>query len=66
MVQQFGFKDEIELEVTKDGLLIRAIRMPRERWEDSFREMHRTGNDQLLDKADAHTETGWDRTEWTW
>ena len=66
IIQQCGFGDEIEVEVKKDGLMIKAVKKPREGWEDSFREMHKNGDDRLLDEVDAHTETDWDQTEWTW
>ena len=66
VIQQCGLGEEIELEVKKEGLLVKPVRQLREGWEESFRQMHENGDDVLLDEKDAHAETDWDRTEWTW
>jgi len=47
-------------------LLSRPIEKPRAGWDQAFRNMHRRGDDRLLDESEAHAETEWDRAEWTW
>lgn len=66
IIQQCGLGDEIELEVKRDHLVVRPLRQVRAGWEEAFRKMHERGDDRLLDEQDAHTETEWDRSEWTW
>jgi len=66
VLEQTGLTDEIELEVKKDHLVIRPARRPRAGWDAAFKRAGAPANDQLLDEADAHTETESDRTEWTW
>jgi antitoxin MazE len=66
VIEQAGLTDEIELEVKKGQLVIRSAKKPREGWDEGFKKAGAPGNDELLDEADAHTESEWDRTEWTW
>jgi antitoxin MazE len=63
VLEQTGLKDEVEMEVRGEELVIRAARKPREGWEESFREMAARGDDKLLDPT---TPTEWDETEWQW
>lgn len=66
ILDQCGLKDDIELDVKRGHLIIRPAHKTREGWAEAFCRMHEAGDDQLLDEADAHAQTEWDRTEWTW
>jgi antitoxin MazE len=55
---------EIEVTPTDEGLLLRAVRHPREGWEEHFAAMAEAGDDALLDES-VQTST-WDEREWTW
>ncbi len=55
---------EIELESTEDGILLRLPRHPRAGWGAKFAQMAAAGDDALLD--DIVQTSSWDETEWTW
>jgi antitoxin MazE len=55
---------EIEVTPTDDGLLLRAVRHPREGWEEQFAAMAEAGDDVLLDETPQTS--SWDEREWTW
>ena len=44
----------------------RPAKKPREGWEEAFKQMHESGDDKLVDEADAHAETELDHGEWKW
>jgi antitoxin MazE len=48
-----GLNGEVELQIQKDGLLVRPARKPRAGWEAAFREMARRGDDALIDLGDS-------------
>ena len=64
IIEQCGFRDQVELSVDGDALVIRPARAGREGWEESFRAMAAQGDDALLD-AEA-TASDWDNVEWEW
>ena len=66
VIEQCSLGDEIELVVKRDHLIVKSAKRPREGWEEAFKQMHENGDDQILDEADAHTETEVDRQEWKW
>jgi antitoxin MazE len=63
VLEQTGLRDEVELDVQDDRLVIRRARRPRQGWEQAFRRMHEQGEDVLLD---PETPTRWDESEWEW
>ncbi|NOQ47201.1 MAG: AbrB/MazE/SpoVT family DNA-binding domain-containing protein [Desulfobulbaceae bacterium] len=63
ILEQCGFKNEVELEVHNHELVIRLPRNPRDNWENAFKKMAANGDDRLLDYA---TMTQWDEEEWEW
>jgi antitoxin MazE len=65
LIEQCGFKDEVELTVHHRELVIRAPSHPREGWAGAFARMHECGDDELLDRV-AEPETTWDEEEWEW
>lgn len=65
LLEQCRLRDEVELEVVDDHLVVRPATKPRSGWEDAFREMHEQGDDTLLDKESLSL-TQWDKTEWQW
>lgn len=66
LIEQAGLTSELELEIKGGCLLVRPVKKLRAGWEEAFRKMHENGDDRLLDESDAHAETTWDKTEWTW
>ena len=65
LLDQLGLKDDIELEVQGDQLMLRPARRPRQGWDAQFRQMAEHNDDELLDKNDR-SGSSWDDEEWTW
>ncbi len=65
LLQQTGLRDEVEIEVQGEGLLIRAIDHPRAGWDEAFALMALQGDDALLDEGEL-VPTRWDEEEWEW
>jgi antitoxin MazE len=63
-IEQYGLRDDIELDLRADSLVIRPVRAPRKGWDDAFARMRRRGDDQIVADVDNTTEFG--RKEWTW
>ena len=66
LLQQCHLEDEVELQVRDGCLVIRPARAPRAGWDAAFAAMARSGEDQLLDTEQAHTQTAWERRSWKW
>lgn len=65
LLERCHLRDEVEIEVVDEHLVVRPTTKPRRGWEDAFREMHERGDDALLDR-EALSPTQWDKTEWQW
>jgi antitoxin MazE len=65
VLEQTQLKGEVELEVSGQQILIRAVTKPRHDWGRKFRIMAEKGDDKLLDRA-AVGLTSWDKEEWQW
>jgi antitoxin MazE len=65
LLDQVGLKNDIEVEVHDDHLVLRAARRPREGWDEQFRHMAEHDEDELLDK-NVRSGSSWDEEEWTW
>jgi len=63
ILEQCGIKDEVELEIENDRLIVRPARQPRSGWSEAFVEMSKRGDDSLLDEE---TVSCWDESEWRW
>jgi antitoxin MazE len=63
LLEQAGLKDEVELKVEGDKLIIHSVHATRQGWEAQFKAMAEHGDDRLLDDT---TSTRWDEQEWTW
>ena len=63
VIEQYGLGPEIEFDMQKDALVIRAVHSPRKGWDDAFAKMRRRGDDKLLD---VEKSSQWDRKAWRW
>ena len=63
LLEQLGLEDEVQLEATKNSLIIRPSHAARFNWAKSFHDMAKSGDDKLLDD---YTPTSWDNEEWEW
>jgi antitoxin MazE len=64
LIERTGLKEEVEIEVEGNQLVIRSVAGPRAGWAEAFQAMAREGDDVLPDP-----ETGtsrWDKEEWHW
>jgi antitoxin MazE len=66
VIDQYALEGEVELEMKKDHIVVRASRRPREGWEEAFARMAAEGDDTLLDEKSVHAETEWERAGWRW
>ena len=62
LLKQFDFNDQVDLEIEKEGIVIRPVKSkPREGWDSAFKLMHERKEDILLidEKTDFDIE-GWE------
>jgi antitoxin MazE len=62
ILDQCGFKNEVEMEIHNQELILKPSKRVRENWAESFQKMAQSGNDTLLDCV----ETEWAEREWEW
>ena len=65
VMEQCGFADEVEMEIKRGVLLLRAPHTAREGWEEAFKRMAEQGDDMLED-IHGGVESEWDEEEWEW
>jgi len=63
LLEQAGLEDEVQLEVTEDGLHIKAASAPRLGWAEAADELVHRGEGGLLD---PETPTRFDQENWQW
>ena len=65
ILEQCGFKGEVELIVRDHDLVVRSAKTPRSGWDEAFGRMAEKGDDKLFD-TDSMISTKWDEEEWEW
>jgi len=65
VLRECRLEGEVEIQIHKDGLLIRPAVAPREGWAEAFERMAKAGDDRLLDEG-RWGETTWERRDWRW
>ena len=63
MLEEAGLEDEVEIEVSPEGIRIRPTRTPREGWAVAAAELAERGGDAHLDPV---TPTAFDEVDWEW
>lgn len=48
LLERYDIKDKVELILEKGRIIIKPVSTPRQGWEESFKEMHANGDDELL------------------
>jgi antitoxin MazE len=48
ILEKYNIKDKVELILEKDQIVLRPIESPRKDWEEKFKKMAESGDDQLL------------------
>ena len=64
LLEQSELGDEVELKVSKEQIIIRPVRKPRQGWEEAFQKMAKQGKDQLLDKEELPYQSSWEQYDW--
>ena len=64
LIERTGLKEEVEIEVEGNQLVIRSVAGPRAGWAEAFQAMAREGDDEILDPELAASR--WDQEEWHW
>ena len=63
VIEQAGLREDVEISVEGEQLVIRNARHPRAGWAESFQEMAAAGEDIL---TDDYPLTEFDEKEWEW
>ncbi len=66
IIEQSGIKNEVELEVRGDRIIIKSLSGVRENWNLAFQKMAKSNDDLLLDENTLTNQSSWDNKEWTW
>jgi antitoxin MazE len=64
-IDQSGIKNEVELEVKDDRIIIKSLSEVRKNWNLAFQKMSENNDDTLLDQDSLNSQSSWDE-EWTW
>jgi len=63
VIEQCHLHGPVDLEVQQGQLVIRSATKARAGWDQAFEQMHRHGDDRLIDR-DALPTSQWDRKDW--
>lgn len=66
IIEQSGIKNEVELEVKEDKIIIKSLSEVRKNWNSAFQKMSENNDDLLLDENNLSNQNSWDSEEWTW
>ena len=64
ILEQTGIKDEVEIEVEKNQIILRPVKNVREGWDAAFKIMGKKGDDEPIIQEDLSN--AWDEEEWQW
>ncbi len=65
ILEQTGIMEDVELEVEKNRIIIRAISDPRAGWDFAFKTMAEKDDDVLI-LGNENISHSWDEEEWQW
>jgi len=65
-IEQSGIKNEVELELKDDKIIIKSLSGVRKNWDLAFQRMSENNDDILLDQESVIKQSSWDNEEWTW
>ncbi|MBN1842098.1 MAG: AbrB/MazE/SpoVT family DNA-binding domain-containing protein [Deltaproteobacteria bacterium] len=65
ILEQTGIRDDVEIELEKNQIIIRPVQNAREGWDKAFKKMAEKGDDKLI-IDDRDITNSWDDEEWQW
>ena len=65
LIEQLGIKEEIDIYVEDNRLIISRVAETRAGWGAGFKAMAERGDDRLID-GEKVAGTAWDEEEWEW
>jgi len=65
VIEQCQLHGAVDLIVQQGQLVVRSADKARAGWDQAFEQMHRHGDDQLLD-PESLPSSAWDRKDWAW
>ena len=65
ILAQTGIKDDVEIEINENQIIIRPVSNRREGWDTAFSAMSENDDDKLLIQ-DEEVSHSWDEEEWQW
>jgi antitoxin MazE len=63
LLEESGIKGEVELELSSDGILIRNLHKPRSNWDEIFRRVGETDDEDSLETV---VPTEFETKQWRW
>ncbi|MCF8082462.1 MAG: AbrB/MazE/SpoVT family DNA-binding domain-containing protein [Deltaproteobacteria bacterium] len=65
ILEQTGIRDDVEIELEKNQIIIRPVQKAREGWNKAFKMMAENRDDELF-ISDNDISHSWDEEEWQW
>jgi antitoxin MazE len=65
ILEQTGIREDVEIEVEKNQIVIRPVKNVREGWDKAFELMGKNGDDAPLEDV-IDISNSWDEEEWRW
>ncbi len=65
LLEESGLSGDVDINVHDGTIVIAAAGRPRASWDEAFRQMAASGDDELLD-GDVATSNTFDEGSWTW
>ena len=66
MLEESGLKNEVEIEVKDNKIVLKPVSKVRENWDLAFQKMAENRDDVLLDESAFNNTNTWDKEEWEW
>ncbi|MBU0473835.1 MAG: AbrB/MazE/SpoVT family DNA-binding domain-containing protein [Bacteroidetes bacterium] len=66
IIDQSGIKNEVELQIKDDTIIIKSVPEVRNNWDLAFQNMSKNNDDKLFDNEILSSQNSWDNEEWTW
>lgn len=48
IIEKYGIGDKLEIILEKDYIILKPTKLPRQDWDEAFKQMRENGDDQLL------------------